>query len=85
MTKSEGAIGEARHRRSGDGYPIADNDPRQLVRARVLLRKCLRHGPWPGAQIETVAEAAGIPEHALLAAADQLGVLTRRGEWRLPG
>jgi hypothetical protein len=51
----------------------------------VLLRKCLRHGPWPGAQIETVAEAAGIPEHALLAAADQLGVLTRRGEWRLPG
>jgi hypothetical protein len=30
-------------------------------------------------------EAVAIPEHVLIAAADALGVMTKRGEWLLPG
>ena len=51
----------------------------------MLLRKCLRHGSKPGVLIAAVADASAIPERVLLAAADELGVVTRRGEWRLPG
>jgi len=54
-------------------------------RARALLRDQLKHGPKPGAQIEAAARAAEIPEHSLIAAADALGVRTRRGQWWLPG
>jgi hypothetical protein len=53
--------------------------------ARALLREQLRHGPKPAAQIEAAAEAAAIPESALIAAADALGVRTQRGRWWLPG
>jgi hypothetical protein len=45
----------------------------------------LANGPKPGAQIEAAAEAAEIPERSLIAAADDLGVRTRRGNWWLPG
>ena len=45
-----------------------------------------RHALIPAIMhIEAAAAAAEISKHALLAAADALGVVTRRGEWRLPG
>jgi hypothetical protein len=54
-------------------------------RARDFLQHCLKDGPKPGAEIEAAAAAAAIPENTLIRAADALGVLSRRGEWRLPG
>jgi hypothetical protein len=42
-------------------------------------------GPKPASQIEVAAEAAAIPERSLIAAADELGVRTQRGQWWLPG
>jgi len=54
-------------------------------RARALVREQLADGPKPGSEIAAAAEAAAIPEGVLLAATDTLGVVTRRGEWRLPG
>jgi hypothetical protein len=45
----------------------------------------LAHGPKPGADIEAAAAAAAIPADVLLLAVDVLRVVTRRGEWRLPG
>ena len=50
-----------------------------------MLQRRLKDGPKPGADIEAAAKAVLIPEHALLRAADKLGVVTKRGEWRLPG
>jgi hypothetical protein len=38
-----------------------------------------------GAQIETAAQAAEIPEPVLIAAADALRVRTQRGQWWIPG
>jgi hypothetical protein len=49
------------------------------------VRERLADGPKPGSEIEAAAEAAAIPAAALIAAADELGVVTKRGEWRLPG
>jgi hypothetical protein len=54
-------------------------------RARALVREQLKHGPKPGAHVEAAAQAAAIPERALIAATDELGVRTKRGEWRLRG
>ena len=53
--------------------------------ARAFLKQRLKRGPRPGAEIEAAAVAALIPESALIKAADKLGVVSRRGEWRLPG
>ena len=58
---------------------------RPSKRAQALVREQLKHGPKPGAEIEAAAEAAAIPKRALIAATDALGVVTKRGEWRLPG
>jgi hypothetical protein len=55
------------------------------AQARALLREQLKHGPKPAAQVEAAAAAAAIPRLVLLAATDELGVRSRRGEWRLPG
>jgi hypothetical protein len=52
--------------------------------ARELLRQELTAGPRLGSEVEALAEGAGIPSFALVAAAEVLGVVTRRGEWRLP-
>jgi hypothetical protein len=52
--------------------------------ARELLRQELAAGPRLGSEVEAIAEGAGIPSFALVAAAEVLGVVTRRGEWRLP-
>jgi hypothetical protein len=59
--------------------------PPEQKRARALLRRELKGGPRPGAQVEAAAEAAEIPERSLLAATDALGVRTQRGQWWLPG
>jgi hypothetical protein len=53
------------------------------ARARALLREQLKYGPTPAAQVEVAAAAAEIPRLVLLAATDELGVRSRRGEWRL--
>jgi hypothetical protein len=50
-----------------------------------LLREQLADGPKPAAEIQAAAEAAAIPAHALLAAADALDVRCQRGQWWLPG
>jgi hypothetical protein len=42
------------------------------------------NGPWPKSSVRA-AEAAEIPERSLIAAADDLGVRTQRGQWWLPG
>jgi hypothetical protein len=52
--------------------------------ARALVQAQIADGPKPGAQIEAAAKAAAIPARTLLAAADELNVRTRRGEWFLP-
>jgi hypothetical protein len=54
-------------------------------RARRLLQQELRNGPRRGEHIERAAQAAAISKPLLLTAADQLGVRSKRGEWRLPG
>jgi hypothetical protein len=59
-------------------------DARPLAQARELVREHLKHGPAPGAAIEAAAQAAAIPKPALIAAAEALGVRTKRGEWWLP-
>jgi hypothetical protein len=48
-----------------------------------LLRRRLASGPKCVEHIEAAAEAAEIGEHALIAAADALGVMARKGTWRL--
>lgn len=59
--------------------------PRVRERAQALLREQLANGPKPASQIEAAAEAAEIPEHSLIDAADALGVRTQRKRWWLPG
>lgn len=58
---------------------------RASERAQRLLLEQLANGPRPGSQLEAAAQAAEIPESALIAAADALGVRTQRGQWWLPG
>jgi hypothetical protein len=68
------------------GLGDAERAPQPRVakrRTRALLRKQLKHGPRPGAQIEAAAQAADIPKPVLLAVTDELGVRIKRGEWRL--
>ena len=79
---------------SGHPTPIARQDARERAaagsrwltdkRARAFLQQRLKDGPKPGAELEAAAKAVAIPESALIRAADALGVLSRRGEWRLP-
>jgi hypothetical protein len=38
-------------------------------------------GPKPGTLVEAAAAAAAISERSLIAAADQLGVRSQRGQW----
>jgi hypothetical protein len=66
----------------GEGHAV--HDPARAKRARALVREQLKHGPRPGAQIEAAALAADIPQPVLLVVTDELGVRTKRGEWRLP-
>jgi hypothetical protein len=54
-------------------------------KARALLCEQLADGPKPESQIAAAAEAADISGRTLLAAANALGVRTRRGQWWLPG
>ena len=73
-----------RKRKRKPGAPPASmSNPAQRSqpseRARALVRERLADGPKPGWEIEAAAEAAAIPEHALIAAADELGVVTARG------
>jgi hypothetical protein len=49
------------------------------------VRRQLKFGPKPASLIMAAAEVAAIPERALLAAADELGVRTQHGQWWLPG
>lgn len=57
---------------------------RPSERAQALVREQLADGPKPGAEIEAAARAAEISEHALIAAADVLGVRVRKGKWWIP-
>jgi hypothetical protein len=57
----------------------------ETARACELLHEQLKHGPRPAAEIEAAAQAAEIPKRVLIAATDELGVRSKRGEWRLPG
>jgi hypothetical protein len=50
-----------------------------------LLQRQLADGPKPGALVEAAAQAAEIPKRTLIAAADALGVRTRKGQWWIPG
>jgi len=59
--------------------------PPRVWQARELLQEQLADGPKPGTAIEAAAKAAEIPKHALVAAAERLGVRCRRGQWWLPG
>jgi hypothetical protein len=76
-------VSDATPRKTAKKPPRA-RKPRPSQRARTLLREQLADGPRPGAQIEATAEAAEIPPRALIAAADVLGVRTRKGQWWLP-
>jgi hypothetical protein len=58
---------------------------RPSKRAQALVREQLANGPKAEAEIEAAAQAAEIPKPSLIAAADALGVRTRRGQWWLPG
>jgi hypothetical protein len=49
------------------------------------VREQLANGPKPESRVVAAAEAAEIPERSSTAAADVLGVRTRRGQWWLPG
>jgi hypothetical protein len=53
-------------------------------KARTLLREKLRRGPKPEAEIAQALNAAEIDRRDVLAACDDLGVLSCRGQWRLP-
>jgi hypothetical protein len=53
-------------------------------KARTLLRQKLRRGPKPEAEIAQALTAAEIDRRDVLAACDDLGVLSCRGQWRLP-
>jgi hypothetical protein len=55
-----------------------------LIKARALLRKQLKDGPRSGRAVEIAAVEQGLAR-VLIAAADDLGVRTRRGQWWLPG
>jgi hypothetical protein len=50
----------------------------------VLVREQLKYGPRPEASVLAAASFADIPERALIAAADALGVRTRKGQWWIP-
>jgi hypothetical protein len=54
-----------------------------LIKARALLRKQLKDGPRPGRAVEIAAAEQGLAK-VLVAAADDLGVRTQRGQWWLP-
>jgi hypothetical protein len=49
-----------------------------------LVREQLKHGPKPELTVMAGAHLADIPERSLIAAADALGVRTRKGQWGIP-
>jgi len=59
--------------------------PPRVQQALELLQRQLADGWKPGALVEAAAQAAEIPKRELLAAADVLGVRTRKGQWWIPG
>jgi hypothetical protein len=63
----------------------AGSPPKPVVNVvgNVSRLLCRPRGPR-AAEIEAAAQVAAIPERALLAAADALGVRSQRGEWWLP-
>jgi hypothetical protein len=58
---------------------------RPSKRAQALVREQLKHGPKPESAVMAAAHFADIPERSLIAAADAIGVRTRKGQWWLPG
>lgn len=60
--------------------PAKAGRPKVAARARKVLRQQLANGPRSESQIEAAAEAAEIPERILIAAADALGLVTKKGE-----
>lgn len=64
--------------------PPANLRGRPSKRARALVREQLANGPRPGDEVLAAADVAQIPEWSLIAAANALGVRTRRGQWWLP-
>jgi hypothetical protein len=73
------------HQRGRNGGRYVEPNSVETEQAHKLLREQLASGPKSGSQIEALAAAAEIPESALIAAADTLGVRTQRGQWWLPG
>jgi hypothetical protein len=68
---------ESKKAKSGVGMEMRG---RPSKRAQALVREQLEHGPKPGEQVAAAAHLADIPERSLIAAADALGVRTRKGE-----
>ncbi len=54
-------------------------------RAEAIVREQLANGPVPGDLVKAIAAEAKVSERFLIAAAERLGVRTRRGQWWLPG
>jgi hypothetical protein len=54
-------------------------------RVRTFVREQFADEPGAGSQIEAAPEALDINERALIAAADELGVRRRHGQWWPPG
>jgi hypothetical protein len=57
---------------------------RPSARSQALVREQLKHGPKPESTVLAAAHLAEIPERSPIAAADALGVRTRKGVWWLP-
>lgn len=55
-----------------------------MPEAKALVRAQLANGPKPEEDILADADFVAIPGRTLIAAADALGVRTRRGQWWLP-
>ena len=76
-SKPEPKAAECAPRREWRGRPSK--------RAQALVREQFAQGPKRGEEVQAAAEAADIPERALIAAASALGVRTRKGQWWIPG
>jgi hypothetical protein len=71
---------------SGPATPPAGNGrPRTKERAEAFVREQLANGPAPGECVKAAAAEAKVSERFLIAAAERLGVRSRRGQWWLPG
>jgi hypothetical protein len=65
--------------------PAGNGRPRVKERAERCLREQLANGPRCGERVIAAAAEVDVSERTLIAAAERLGVRTRRGEWWLPG